>query len=401
MKAKKGDKVIIIADGSYHTSYNKGEIWDVFNEGFECVYACKNGDEKNYTLLSDHEYETYKPKPALLFQIGDVVRIAPSSEYYCHTDSYNPKDVSGKIVEHKDGDYSVKWDNGNTNSYREEDLFHYVLDASCKNPAPISKPPIKSGDKVMCIKDCVNSVEGKVYINKGEILTNTMIYGDFVWFNEKPGSGNGNYPIACFEVYTGVEPLAQKPHEKIPIKVGDMVKVTKRHDANEATVGMIGRVIQADEKSAIKYLIETPNGNSWCVDAKHSSVVPTPKPCNYSVGDIVVITKTNVRAGGELGRIGKLTKIDTTDSYVPYRLEFSTGSYNWACEIRQATITEQLVYMSEKSERTHPMLVEKNPCMRVPIQSDRLHEPTENLEFQTPIIVKKPNKKRNLVIINN
>lgn len=541
MKAKKGDKIIIIADGSYRTSYNKGEIWDVFNEGSECVYACKNGDEKNYTLFSDHEYEIYK-QPALLFQIGDVVRIAPSSEHYHEGFPHNPKDVSGKIVEHKDGNYKyrVKWDNGNTNSYRDEDLFHYALDYPCKNGNPA---PIKNGDKVICTSDCVNSSEvqeGKVYINKGEILTNVTICDDRVWFNEKPGIGNGNYPIACFEVYTGalsstsnpcseiilnqfkvgdriiatsntiwwkkgalgivvstdrcgdgsfsfneidtfgnvktrnwtavydnkfslytgeyvteplsikdgdtiicikdctnsdyssnsapvfkgevltgtvvssgrnrlwctekpgagkgsypaecfqvytgVEPRVQKPHEKIPIKVGDMVEVTKRYSTNEATVGMIGRVIQTDEKSEIKYLIETPNGNSWCLDAKHSSGVPTPKLHNYSVGDIITVTKGAKEKGdiGKIGDVGKFVKSDSSN--LPYQIQLKNGVKIWCADIRNASLTEK------------SMFFERNASL---LFSDCLHEPTENLEFQTPIIVKKPNKKRNLVIINN
>ena len=432
MKAKKGDKIIITLDGRYNASYTKGEIWDVFDEGFECVYACQNGDTKNYTLLTDNEYEIYSnPSSQFLFQIGDVVRITPGSEHYSD-DLFNPKDTSGRIIKHEKGmfPYSVEWDNGYKNSYRDKDLFHYVL--PCINSKPIFKPSIKNGDKVICIKDCVNiegyGGSGNVYINKGEVLTGSVIYGDFIWFNEKPGSDNGNYPIACFEVYTGVlsstpnpcsdiildqfkigdriiatsdtdvhdtkslSPIkdgdtiicvkdcinfdyasstvpvqkgevlictsisgdgdrlwctekpgygkgtypakcfqvhtgavncvpTQTPYEKIPIKVGDMVEVTKRHMVNDAILGMIGRVAQVDEKDEIKYLIETPNGQSWCVDAKHSSGVPTSKAHSYSVGDI--------------------------------------------------------------------------------IGSDYSHDATENLVFQTPIIVKKPNKKRNLVIINN
>ena len=59
------------------------------------------------------------------FQVGDVVRIAKSSEYYSD-DTNNPKDVDGKIERFFNGidDHKIRvgWSNGNHNSYRESDL---------------------------------------------------------------------------------------------------------------------------------------------------------------------------------------------------------------------------------------------------------------------------------------
>ena len=61
------------------------------------------------------------------FQVGDIVRIAKSSEYY-GTGVSNPKDTEGKITSFDGGwgfashEIQVDWDNGCFNNYSESDL---------------------------------------------------------------------------------------------------------------------------------------------------------------------------------------------------------------------------------------------------------------------------------------
>ena len=55
------------------------------------------------------------------FKAGDRVLIIPGTKYYTTSD-YNPRDVKGTIEHYSGSSIYVKWDNGATNSYDEEDL---------------------------------------------------------------------------------------------------------------------------------------------------------------------------------------------------------------------------------------------------------------------------------------
>ena len=59
---------------------------------------------------------------------GDRVRISKDSQYYRSRSQSNPKDVTGTIEEVDANEaycYSVKWDNGERNTYEEGDLYSY------------------------------------------------------------------------------------------------------------------------------------------------------------------------------------------------------------------------------------------------------------------------------------
>jgi hypothetical protein len=66
------------------------------------------------------------PAPTLTdgFKVGDIVKIATTSEYYEYDHVSNPKDVEGKIYEINDYDLGIRvqWDNDYHNSYNSEDL---------------------------------------------------------------------------------------------------------------------------------------------------------------------------------------------------------------------------------------------------------------------------------------
>jgi hypothetical protein len=77
---------------------------------------------------------------------GNRVRISKKSRYYCDDISSNPKGVTGTIerVDPKESHcYSVKWDNGETNAYREGDLCLYNT----------SSQMLVVGDRVRISKD--------------------------------------------------------------------------------------------------------------------------------------------------------------------------------------------------------------------------------------------------------
>lgn len=62
------------------------------------------------------------------FKIGDIVKIHVNSEYYNENTHYNPRNMSGEIVEINGVDsddihnISVKWNNNNKNHYNKDDL---------------------------------------------------------------------------------------------------------------------------------------------------------------------------------------------------------------------------------------------------------------------------------------
>jgi len=69
------------------------------------------------------------PAPTLTdgFKVGDIVKIATTSEYYEYDHESNPRDVEGKICEINDKligglNIIVDWNNGFQNSYNSEDL---------------------------------------------------------------------------------------------------------------------------------------------------------------------------------------------------------------------------------------------------------------------------------------
>lgn len=79
-----------------------------------------------------------------MFQVGDVVRIAPSSEFYVPDTPNNPIDISGVVVSIRDGygfGIGVKWSNGLINSYNPHDLILEV---------PLKTETTKSVEEEIC-----------------------------------------------------------------------------------------------------------------------------------------------------------------------------------------------------------------------------------------------------------
>lgn len=59
------------------------------------------------------------------FQIGDIVKIAKTSEYYDSIESSHPRDIEGVVEEIDDDEefrINVEWTNETYNYYNEESL---------------------------------------------------------------------------------------------------------------------------------------------------------------------------------------------------------------------------------------------------------------------------------------
>ena len=86
---------------------------------------------------------------AKMLKAGDRVRISKDSEYYKEGSESNPKGVTGTISEIEEDEYCyrVDWDNGESNTYRINDLYLYQ--------------EIKVGDRVRISKDSIYYKDGQ------------------------------------------------------------------------------------------------------------------------------------------------------------------------------------------------------------------------------------------------
>ena len=125
------------------------------------------------------------------------------------------------------------------------------------------------------IGDSVSSfTNGKIYKCNNPLDFET--YDNFIDNNGNPNGYSGmNY--RKFKPSTKEAYLAQESQSKEPknssmkeIKVGDTVRVTKRHCDNDAYVGYVGKITELDLDSDVPYQVDY----SWCTDVE---LVNTPK----------------------------------------------------------------------------------------------------------------------------
>jgi hypothetical protein len=98
-------------------------------------------------------------KATTILKVGDRVRISKDSQYYRSVSSEsNPRNVTGTITFIDTAVsycYSVKWDNGKSNSYPKGDLYLYQ--------------EIKVGDRVRLSKDSEYYKDGSFYSNPTDV----------------------------------------------------------------------------------------------------------------------------------------------------------------------------------------------------------------------------------------
>ena len=130
---------------------------------------------------------------ATMFRVGERVRISFDSQYYRSRSQSNPKDVTGTIEEVDANEaycYSVKWDNGERNTYEEGDLYSYS-EKKKSNKADkliVSKEFLLAAYNAACA-DWKQRLEGEfpevfetdkyptlVDINKGEEIETAVLY---------------------------------------------------------------------------------------------------------------------------------------------------------------------------------------------------------------------------------
>jgi hypothetical protein len=111
-RARKGQRFKLrdYSDGNIVFEKASGRGVDIiFKEETAHQYLCPQYD---YPTLADG------------FKVGDIVKIATTSEYYKYNHVSNPRDVEGKIFEIYDYDLGIRvqWGNDYHNSYNSEDL---------------------------------------------------------------------------------------------------------------------------------------------------------------------------------------------------------------------------------------------------------------------------------------
>ena len=128
-----------------------------------------------------------------MFRVGERVRISFDSQYYRSRSQSNPKDVTGTITFINTTDaycYSVKWDNGKSNNYTEDDLYSYSEKKKSNKAVKltVSKEFLLSAYNASC-SDWKQRLEGEfpevfetdkyptlVDINKGEEIETAVLY---------------------------------------------------------------------------------------------------------------------------------------------------------------------------------------------------------------------------------
>lgn len=102
-KAKIGDKIVITKSGYYlGRNYKKGEVWIVCHETNDFIYASGNGEYKDYVLLDETEYELASElasvtKPIPKYNVGEGVKFIDdaSKGYYCCSPGQKLKGLEG------------------------------------------------------------------------------------------------------------------------------------------------------------------------------------------------------------------------------------------------------------------------------------------------------------------
>ena len=516
---KVGDFVAIIRNGvHYKHEYKIGETYEVYKiTGTHAwVYADATRNKDNYFLLiiddctSTPECELYiSPFTSnCSFKIGDVVKIAQTSEYFCDDDPFNPINILGTIttIKPENNDTGlvimVKWDTNKTNSYQEIDLVYVSAPPSSPSSVPENTlSSFKEGDWIEFSsyskrKDIDNIIQihsindncctGQPWILRGRCQSSGSwdISGMFNIRKIDVSDEKIQKTLPDNSPYLIITPPPPTFSRNASYKVGDMVMVTEDVQGNKAKIGTIGLLSKIDVDHVLPYQLNLGDDVSWCKNVRHL----TPKEYALKTPSSSIIDYDGWRIGDELidddlhgwdraegdnrwnngwkkgtgffSGNRKIEKIDVKDGAIaflisgtlniwmradgyrnfissckasssnippldPYRVQkeeydFQIGDWVEAQETTKwwkkgdvglVTNTEsgQFFFITEGNtwcssntsfKRIVPPSVYKQ-LKKVNLLTFAPVKPTEHLEFQTPIIMKKPNKKRKLITINN
>jgi len=157
---KAGDRVRISKDSEY---YKDGPEESNPKDVTGTISEIEE-DEFCYRVDWDNgESNTYRINDLYLYQeikVGDRVRISKDSEYYKDGQASNPKNVTGTVTSISSGmlKIHVKWDNLRSNSYNVKDLYLYSEKTKKSNELTVSKEFVLEAHKAAC-SDWKNKLE--------------------------------------------------------------------------------------------------------------------------------------------------------------------------------------------------------------------------------------------------
>ena len=215
---KAGDRVRISKDSEYYKdgsgSTNPKDVTGTISkvrkeETFCYLVDWDNGRDNSYQINDLYLYQEIK--------VGDRVRISKDSEYYRDGQESNPKDVTGTVSEEEEDEYCyrVDWDNGESNTYRINDLYLYS-EKNNKADEPtvltVSKEFVLEAHKAAC-SDWKNKLEKQfpevfesdkyptlVDLNPGEKLVTAGLFAKVT-----DGNGKDKYvPLKGVEIADGI-----------------------------------------------------------------------------------------------------------------------------------------------------------------------------------------------------
>jgi len=160
---------------------------------------------------------------AINFKVGDEVQISDESEYRYQGIDQSGEKMRGVISPNSDGWYTVTWDNGDTNAYRDEDLEPYG--------ATKSSHSFELNERVIVCEDGFGF--GKSEVGKEFIIVEFGDYGGDPGVKLRDAETNTIHPNSHFNDFVGIKSIKKiesqiEPQRKF--KVGDKVTYKYQKD---------------------------------------------------------------------------------------------------------------------------------------------------------------------------
>jgi hypothetical protein len=163
---------------------------------------------------------------AINFKNGDAVQISDESEYRYQGIDEGGEKMRGVISPKSNGWYTVTWDNGDTNAYRDEDLEPYG--------ATKSSHSFELNERVIVCEDGFGF--GKSDVGKEFIIVEFGDYGGDPGVKLRDAETNTMHPNSHFNDFVGIKSIKKMESQTEPqrkFKVGDTVvgnsKATDRY----------------------------------------------------------------------------------------------------------------------------------------------------------------------------
>jgi hypothetical protein len=440
---KLDDVVMISSSSEYYICTNEsnprdisGIIYNINDDDDHCIKVkWSNGRTNSYRPEDLVEFMDQTIVSYDGFNVGDklpndIVNDWTRSGCNEYTDSNKEwrKSVShfnydlciGSIVRHEDGELAFKLKDINwfirAKGFRDfMNEKTQVVPAVVPPPIPTAKFPYVIGEWI----EFCNSIIRIERISKTHIVGNPWILrgelmGDGTWNLDNPifldakpinvSNDKIQKALPGDSVYKSTYyPLPPPTTSISSFKVGDIVMVTKEYPGNDAKVGTIAPLsrVEYDCAKGLPYQLGLPQGNtSWCHDVRYL----TPKeldayhapPPRFVVGQIVIATRdTPWWKKGNIGRINKIRDWNVFTVSIFKDGEFDDS--NWTAVNDQFTEYNGNIHI-RPGTAPEAFTVTMSDNWSTPV--DKSAVKIVELEFQSPVLLKKKTKKSKLIIIN-